>query len=126
MQRRRFQPGLVTAGISCFFLAVFRLVEMPRPFILPLAVFFGALTWFAFDAGGLPPCERKLQAFTRSAVIFFAAALCDLALTALGPRGFADAPSLAFALLPIGQGIAALWERSRLSRRLRSAWSAAR
>ena len=124
MQRRKLQPGFVAVGLSGFFLAVVWLAGGSWPFFLPSTLFFGALIWFAFDAGGLPPCERKLQAYSRSAAVFFAAALCDVALAAFGPRPFADTIALSF--FPISQGAVALWERSRLSSRLRSAWGATR
>jgi len=126
MEQRKLQPGFVAAGLSGFFLAVFWFVGMPWPIFPPLALFFGALIWFGFDAGGLPPCERKLQAYSRSAIVFFAAALCDVALEVAGPLRFAHTTSILFSLLPVSQGIAALWERSRLSKRLRSALGASR
>jgi hypothetical protein len=113
MLRRKLQPGFVMVGISCFFSVVFRLVGMPWPFFLSAVTFFAAFTWFAFDAAGWPPSEQKRRALTRSAVVFFAVALCDLVLAAVGPRRFAVSPFISFSLLPIGQGIAVLWQRSR-------------
>jgi hypothetical protein len=115
MIRRKLQPGLVNAGISCFFSVVFWVVRMPWPFFLASTLFFAAFTWYAFDAAGLPPSPQKRRALTRSAVVFFAAALCDFVMAAVGPRRFAIAPFVAFSLLPIGQGIVALWQRSRLA-----------
>jgi membrane protein required for beta-lactamase induction len=115
MPRRKLQPGFVMVGISCFFSVVFWLVGMPWPFFLTAVTFLAAFTWFAFDAAGLPPSELKRRALIRSAVVFFAVALCDLVLAAVGPRHFAVTPFISFSLLPIGQGIAILWQRSRLS-----------
>ena len=99
---------------------------MPQPMLLASTLFLSALTWTAFDAGGLQPSERKLPALTRSAVIFFAAALCDLVMAAVGQRRFALSPFISFSLLPIMMGSHALWQRSRLSRGLRSVYSAPR
>jgi len=68
MDRRHLQPGFAVAVISVVFSAGLLLAGMPWATFLPSALFFGALTWTAFDAGGLPPSERRLQALTRSAV----------------------------------------------------------
>ena len=117
MLRRRLQPMLVAAVLSCLGLIVPLLpgVGMSWQDFLPLFLFFAALTWSAFEVYGLPPDDRQLRAFTRSAVIFFATALCDMAIGAAGPGRHIVLRALTFSPLPISQGVVLLWQRSRLS-----------
>jgi hypothetical protein len=115
MAHRRLQPGFAIAGLGCVVVGVFWLARTPLPYFLFLLLSFAALTWLAFDAGGLPACEPKLNALLRGTVIFYAVAAFSLIFALY--RSHPSEASLC--LFPIVFASFLLWERSRLARALR-------
>jgi hypothetical protein len=114
MVRRRLQPGFAIAGLGCLVVGVFWLARTPLHYFLFVFLSFAALTWLAFDAGGLPACKPRLSALLRGAVIFYVVAAFSLIIALYRSR-----PSEAsLCLLPIVFASCLLWERSRLARAL--------